>query len=100
MRNSASTGSAPSALSVTISGRLQPASSRCCATSLRAPAPKWMGVGKEKRVMVMSFGAWQARVRGLSGAAYRTLTQRSSIWSFGHCTAVTFFAIAQVSVRR
>src|SRR5206468_2784237 len=51
--NSASTGNAASALSVTISGRLKPWSSRCGPTSLRAPAPKWIAVGKEKRVMVM-----------------------------------------------
>ena len=47
-RNSAITGSAASARSVTISGRLQPAAARCAATCLRAPAPKWMSVGKEK----------------------------------------------------
>ena len=90
LRNSASTGSAPSARSVTISGRLQPASSRCCATSRRAPAPKWMGVGKEKRVMVMgaaggseSSSAVVAREAAKPGCAR---TQRSSIVSFGHCT--------------
>ena len=31
---------------------------------------------------------------------YFTRTQRSSIVSFGHCTALTFFAMAQVRVRR
>ena len=51
--NSASTGSAPSALSVTISGRFQPAASRVSATCLRAPAPKRMAVGKEKLVVLM-----------------------------------------------
>ena len=55
--NSAITGSAANALSVTMSGRLQPCSCRCAATPARAPAPKWMGVGKAKRVMVMVRGA-------------------------------------------
>src|SRR4030095_14847337 len=51
--NSASTGSAPRALSVTMRGRSRPCSRRCCATSLRAPAPQRMAVGKEKPLMVM-----------------------------------------------
>jgi hypothetical protein len=53
--NSASTGSAASALSVTISGRLRPCSFKWSATSLRAPAPNLMAVGKEKPVMVICF---------------------------------------------
>src|SRR5512134_1768552 len=52
-RNSASSGSFAKARSVTISGRRMPCSFRCAATSVRAPAPKWIVVGKEKRVMVM-----------------------------------------------
>ena len=39
---------------------------------------------------------------GFIGAVwcYRTFTQRSSTLSLGHCTALTFFAIAHESVRR
>ena len=44
----AGTGSAASARSVTISGRVWPRASRCSATSLRAPAPKAMAVGTEQ----------------------------------------------------
>ncbi len=51
--NSASTGSAASARSVTISGRFRPRSSRCGPTSLRAPAPNWIAVGKENCEMAM-----------------------------------------------
>src|SRR5262252_7497677 len=50
---SASTGNDDSARSVTISGRLWPISSRCGPASLRAPAPKWIVVGKAKRTMLM-----------------------------------------------
>jgi hypothetical protein len=38
--------------------------------------------------------------RQTRGRAYLTLNHRNSIVSLGHCTALTFFAIAQVSVRR
>src|SRR6185369_11558333 len=51
--NSVSTGNCASALSVTTSGRFRPFDWRCCATSLRAPGPKRMAVGKEKPVMLM-----------------------------------------------
>ena len=37
---------------------------------------------------------------GVPRSRHCTRTQRSSMLSAGHCTACTFFAIAQVSVRR
>ena len=71
-RNSAITGSLASARSVTTSGRRTPWASRCSATRRRAPAPKWIVVGKAKRVMVMGSGAveragWPKSPPGLQG---------------------------------
>src|SRR5688500_11167103 len=53
-RISLKTGSAARPLSVTRSGRRRPCSSRWARSILRAPAPKWMRVGKEKREMPTS----------------------------------------------
>ena len=91
--NSASTGSAASALSVTISGRATPRSTQVLRHHLAGAGAEADGRGERKRVMVMAESRW-SRIRA------RDAHQRSSIASFGHCTALTFFAIAQVSVRR
>ena len=53
VRNSAITGNACNPRSVTTSGRRYPASTKCEATSRRAPAPNRMAVGKEKSIVVM-----------------------------------------------
>ncbi len=49
--------------------------------------------------------AWCARSQraGCGSApagAYGSFTKRSSIWSFGHCAALTFLAMAQFRFRR
>ncbi len=61
--NSDSKGSAAMPRSVTTSGRVTPALARCSPTSLRAPGPKWMVVGKPNFSMAM------AREEGAGGGA-------------------------------
>jgi hypothetical protein len=53
--SSAIKGNSASPLSVTISGRFRPSSCSRGPASLRAPAPKWIVVGKAKRVMLMVY---------------------------------------------
>src|SRR5512132_3438198 len=74
--NRSNTGNAASPRSVTIKGRVYPASIRCGAISLRAPAPNTIDVGKAKRCSVTA-DAPSGLGRASARSAYERRQNRS-----------------------